>query len=208
LNKGNILIQCALTVEAKPVIRALGLEKFSDIPFPLYKKGTFALVISGVGRVRAAAGASFLLSSFEKGTLLNTGTCGDNTGMNEPGGIFTISDVADLSMPMPGKTAFPVYSIEKIRGIESATLVTSDSPAISLDERKNAAGFGELSDMEGAAIAYVAGKYRRSCSMVKIVSDSTGHVDDGDIERNIIDYSVRLGEFMGDFLREGRLNYP
>jgi len=188
----DLLIQCALSIEAMPIIDALHLEKMEDSPFPIFGRDSLKLLISGVGRVRAAAGASCILNNFKSGLLLNAGTCGDNTGKNEPGKIFNVTEVHDLSMPMPEGREVPCYRLDSMSFLDSASLVTADRPSVTREERARAANFGELADMEAGAVLYIAGKYKRECSVLKIVSDSREHETRQEIQENIGIYSEKL----------------
>ena len=163
----NICWVVALKSEAKPLISffKLDLQSGNNI-FPIYKndKLRYALVISGVGQVNAAAATAFLASKTNVppwAAWINLGIAGSADG--EIGKIYQGIKVRS---PDKNKIFFPGYRFAKI--LELMEIQTVDRPCPSV---KN----GVLHDMEASAFVDVATRF--SCNELtfsfKVVSDIT-----------------------------------
>lgn len=168
-----ILFVTALQAEAKPVIRHYRLKKdMSAKAFPVYRNGEIALVISGVGKLRAAAATAFLLTGTEaKNTLLvNLGICGiHESSAALPKTIFTAQKVTDMDT---GRDYYPDLCPEI--PIKSRNLYCFSSPVTKEDAREKNLSAGSLVDMESAGIMDAAERFLFSHQIVliKIPSDS------------------------------------
>jgi adenosylhomocysteine nucleosidase len=77
-----LLIVSALACEARPLISHFKLSLVQSSPFPLYQKDDAALVISGVGKIHAAAATAYLYSFLHHplhSSWLNIGIAGHAT---------------------------------------------------------------------------------------------------------------------------------
>jgi nucleoside phosphorylase len=103
-----IFFQTALQCEARPFISQLSLKKDRDIKkFQVYSGENCKLIVSGVGKVRAAAGTSFLLTRFEAGPedfFVNIGVCGSKSPHVKRGETVFINQVVDRDT---GRSFFP-----------------------------------------------------------------------------------------------------
>ena len=95
-----IFFQTALQCEARPFISRLSLKKDRDIKkFQVYSGENCKLIVSGVGKVRAATGTSFLLTRFEAGPadfFVNIGICGSKSPHVKKGETVFINQVVDM----------------------------------------------------------------------------------------------------------------
>ena len=69
----------ALHPEARPIIERYGLEKrLSSIPFSFFENEKHQLIISGIGRINAAAATGYLLSQIDESpqSIINLGIAG------------------------------------------------------------------------------------------------------------------------------------
>ena len=183
----------AMGIEAEPFIKGLGLDIVESKPFIINGKDDVFLIRCGVGRVRAAAAAVHLIHTCSPDIIINAGTAGGNRGDLKAGTIYNINIVFDRDMPV--KKGLQSYDLIEDRSVPSASLVSSDRPSISDLERTSAAEVADLSDMEGASIAYVAGRFNIETYIYKIISDSPGLVSRDQLMNNIKRYSEDLFVF-------------
>jgi len=103
-----ILVTVAMQCEAKPFIRHLGLKKVQDISvFPVYANERWKLIVSGVGKIRSAAAATFLLTrdlGNSHGFVLNAGVCGSGDTKTPAGTPILINKITDHDT---GRSYFP-----------------------------------------------------------------------------------------------------
>ena len=90
----------ALPVEARPLIQYLNLKRQMDTHcWPVYLHGRHVLIISGIGKVRAAMAVTWLAAKFNDrplAGLINFGFCGSSDPQAKPGDIYRISEVKDM----------------------------------------------------------------------------------------------------------------
>jgi len=157
----------ALSCEAKPIINELRLTKqFSPTPFEVFRNDFHQLVVTGIGKVAAAAATGFLLGSStrkqEVQTYLNVGIAGHGTLQTNTAFIADcISDDQDKAI------FYPPQIIDS--DFELSRLCTCSHP-----NQKYEKGLGF--DMEAHAFYSIAS---RSCTreliqVVKVVSDNEG----------------------------------
>src|SRR5690554_1763627 len=109
-----ILIITALMIEAAPLIEHFRLRRDMSIhEFPVYRNADIALIVSGVGKVRSAIAATYLLSicntkynkdienvnddsCIKDHTLVNIGFCGASETQYEIGSLILINKVIDI----------------------------------------------------------------------------------------------------------------
>lgn len=161
--KLNIVI--ALSVEAKPIIRVLKLKKdISEHVFEIYHNHdkTLCLVISGTGKINAAAATSYiaLYHKTKHQGFLNIGSAG---------GRFEIGDwfVADkLCQPSINRTYYP--KINFLKNAVSKHLETHDVPTHNYST-------DTMVDMESYGFYQTAVKFtsQEFIHVVKIISDNS-----------------------------------
>jgi len=160
-------IVTALHCEAKPLIEHFQLKKISEgnPPFPIFvnKEQTIHLIVTGVGKVKAAAGTTFLhcwTGSKPTSCFLNIGIAGSTQ--------FALGDCLLIHKIMENSTGrcwYPFVSL--IKNKNQGQLITHDVPQQSYP----AAG---LVDMEGAAFFQTASHFvsQEHIQIMKIVSDN------------------------------------
>lgn len=198
---GRILIVMAMRAEAEPLARRLGLTatplKFGKMP-TLSFNGTFrsAEILMLVNGVDAASGMDMIctqpasvattlgVQNFKPDLILNFGTCGALGGKG-----FRIGDLVlacdriwfhARRIPLPGWESYglgghPTAGTPELAtalGFKNGTLSTADSldfPALdaAVFERVG----GDIADMEGAAIAWLAALHAIPFFVLKGVTD-------------------------------------
>ena len=157
----------ALSCEAKPIIDELRLTKqFSPTPFPVFRNDFHRLVVSGIGKVAAAAATGFLLGSSsrkqEVQAYLNVGIAGHGTLQTNT--AFIANCISDDQ----GKAIFyPPQIIDS--DFELSRLCTCSNP-----NQKYEKGLGF--DMEAHAFYSIASRSttRELIQVLKVVSDNEG----------------------------------
>jgi adenosylhomocysteine nucleosidase len=157
----------ALSCEAKPIIDELRLTKqFSPSPFPVFRNDFHRLVVSGIGKVAAAAATGFLLGSSstkqEVQAYLNVGIAGHGTLQTNTAFIAScISDDQDKAI------FYPPQIIDS--DFEHSRLCTCSNP-----NQKYEKGLGF--DMEAHAFYSIASRSatRELIQVLKVVSDNEG----------------------------------
>lgn len=160
----------ALPCEAKPLIEHWHLKKICDkqLPFPIFvnKEQTIHLIISGVGKTKAAMATTFLhlfTGSQTTHCFLNIGIAGST---EFPLGKCLIAHkIIEASTQ---RCWYPFVSLLKNK--PQSVLVTHDTP----QQVYPAAG---LVDMEGSAFFQAASHYvtQEQIQIIKIVSDNDAH---------------------------------
>ena len=145
-----MLIYCATTTEARPIIEAMGLQRRQKAPFTIYK-GSHTLLIGGIGKCRAAASLSHLLTLSPE-PVLNVGL----SAGEEIGRLYHIRKVIDAD-------THQVYHLPPLDALPNETCTTHSRPA--------ATPHKGLADMEASALVCTARLYRQPIAILKVVSD-------------------------------------
>jgi len=163
-----IYLVVALKKEAEPFIRHYHLKKDMSISaFSVYQNERMTLLISGVGKIKSAMAATFLLTQSSKKDILlvNVGICGSFEKKYPTGQLFFLHKITDHDTR---RDYYPeVFSFLPIEGKEIRTFSVPVSkkklPNIPLD----------LVDMEAAGIMEAAEHFLFSHQvlLLKIVSD-------------------------------------
>lgn len=164
----------ALKPEAQAVIERFGLTPSGDRGlFPVFTSGgqSMQLVVSGPGKVQAAAATAHLASlpstrSADATGWINFGIAG--SGGEDYGKTFLAAKIEDLAA---GKSWYPVASWPKKRDLERRTIRTVDQAC---GEYPDA---GCLVEMEASGFYPVATKMSGAelCHVLKVVSDDPVH---------------------------------
>lgn len=160
-------IVTALHCEAKPLIEHFQLKKIShvDLPFSIFvnKEQTIYLIVTGIGKVKMAAGTTFLhcwTGSKPTSCFFNIGIAGSTQ--------FALGDCILIHKIMENSTErcwYPFVSL--IKNKNQGQLITHDVP----QKTYPTAG---LVDMEGSAFFQTASHFvsQEHIQVMKIVSDN------------------------------------
>lgn len=156
----------ALPSEAKPVIEALGLKKCSEkTPFPIFINKLHTLVISGVGKNRAASATGYLLGRNQSSSpvFLNFGIAGH--GSLPLGSAFLATRIIS---DQESENFYPPQLIHS--GVKKSPLCSVAQPVTNYPEP---IGY----DMEAHAFFATAclGTTRELIQVFKVVSDNPNH---------------------------------
>ncbi len=171
------------------------MQKKNGIPFPVYGSKDTILVLSGVGKVQAAMAVTYACLSLRPGIILNLGAAGANSQQAQPGEIYHIDKVLEMDR-LHFKTGKPIMflpdTLATVQELQQATLLTRDIAVVDAGERAQLARYGELSDMEGAAVVQVCRKFKTACYLFKQATDSAEHQHYNEITANIKKYRKEL----------------
>ncbi len=193
----------ALRPEADAVIRRFRLRPCQGArhPYPVYRSedGSSSLVLSGLGKVRAAAATAYLGALDHQEGLagwINFGVCG--SGRSEFGATFLASKVIEESS---GRAWYPASIVARRTCPERREVRTVDAPV------SDYPGEGCLVEMEAsgfleAASSFVSGEF---CQVVKTVSDDPDHpmesVDREKVARLCRDGLEKIEDWVMEFSR-------
>lgn len=170
---GSLRWVVAFLPEAAPIIEHFQLRKMDRGagPFPVYGSpdGKVSLVLSGKGKLNAAAATAALAAVSEdaRAAWINFGIAG--AGTNDYGNVFLASRVTDHSS---GRNWFPVSCVGPKCEPARRYVRTIDDPSGNYPED------GSLLEMEAAGFYPIALKCNSAefCHVVKVVSDDPGHL--------------------------------
>lgn len=164
-----VFIVTALMLEASPLIEYFNLKKDMTINnYEVYKSQDIALIISGVGKIKAAMAAVYLLSTFnckKDDILINIGFCGTNSLKYNLGEPIIINKVKDIDT---GRDYYP--DIYYGKNIKKAALLCSSKLMFKEDYKEDNIS---LVDMESCGIMEAGQKflYSHNTVILKIISD-------------------------------------
>jgi len=157
-----ISITCALLSEAKTLIKRYKLKQKTAItPFKVYEGDAITLIVTGVGKVNAAAGVSYLEGHRQKSSAwLNIGVAGH---ANHPiGNAYLAHSIYDESS---GHSAYPSITFQA--PCPTASMTTVAKPKLEYEG-------ASLFEMEASGFFLASSKF--SCleliHSLKIVSDN------------------------------------
>jgi len=154
----------ALAAEARPLIDALKLKREIDSPWQYYKHEDNHLLLTGIGKINAAAACGWLIGAkpeLSRSPWINIGIAGHATA--ELGSLFWVE-----RLKAPKIDLYPALHVR--HPIAGARLQTVDAPCTDYTD-------AQLVDMEGLA-------FYQSCSrfvplellhILKVVSDNREH---------------------------------
>lgn len=182
-----MIIIVALKCEASPVIHDLNLKREQSTgPFPVFSNDSVSLVISGPGKVNAAAAAAYAhacCGAQDNVPWLNIGIAGHKE--LEPGHALLASKITDTAT---GRNWYPPLVFAP--AVEQAPVVTVDRPESEFTTNA-------LYEMEASGFYEVATRFSTSelVQVLKIVSDNrlttTKHITEKYVKSLITD---RLGD--------------
>lgn len=195
----------ATRLEAEPFLNHTCARQIQEAPFNLFASELFKdktpclTIISGMGKVAAAVAAHSLIISHQVRRLINAGICGALASRAELG-IGTsvcITTAVEGDREEPGQALSPEKcSCNGFSDLTRARLVTCDRPVFDLSRKRELAVLGDVVDMEGAAVARVAAKFGKPCSLIKGISDFAESADRTILTQNLTPVSLRLAEVL------------
>lgn len=178
-------IVMATHIEAAPFIDRGMFTPVERRPLPVYKFRSFHLILSGIGKINAAAATTYLIEKYNTELMYNIGAAGSTTGAYSLGDIIHIDSVIEYDRPPI--TGSPVRYIRPdiLPGYVTGALATRDIPVVLPDDRSKVGELAPLADMEGAAFVQVCRLFRVKNYLFKIVTDTPSHSRDKEIVENI-----------------------
>ncbi|MGR8930061.1 MAG: hypothetical protein ACU836_05420 [Gammaproteobacteria bacterium] len=161
----SVFVFCALTCEAKPLIKAWRLQKnlSQDHPFAVYAGKDKAVIISGLGKVNMAAAVAYAMAlnrNPKSAVLINLGIAGHHSEA-----LATVCLAHKIIDQESGSCFYPQMPFAVT--CETQTVTTVTRPRVDYTEQG-------LYEMEAAGFYEVAMKFSSSelIQVVKIVSDN------------------------------------
>lgn len=200
----------ATRTEAMPFLTLSDAVQVSETPFRVYRTDrnpTLRIIISGMGKVAAAAAGQALILSHNASCMVNAGACGALKDLPElaVGQVLQISSAVEGDHNVMGKRPTPIACrTTRWRDLQTARLVTCDRPVFDVQRRNACAKLGEVVDMEGAAIARVADWYCLPCEMIKGVTDGAQPTHREILLENLKRISEQIGNVLWNALEANR----
>ena len=157
---------CALLAEARPLIEHWKLIKQTDAqPFAIYQNGCYALVITGIGKSRAAAAVAYGLCWLDvrQPVLINLGIAGH--AELPLGSLWAVDKITDADS---GRSWYPQLVFNE--GMPSAALLSCGRPFTDYLDCS-------LYDLEASGFFEVACKFtsQELVHCLKVISDNRQH---------------------------------
>ncbi len=203
-----IAVLFATNREARPFLTLVGAEPLEAQPFAVYKSPAYSrlrIVISRMGKIAAATACQAMILRQGATRIVNPGACGAlrDTPELAVGQLVRISEASEGDHEIFGKRVAPVPCGAGLgAALPPARLVTSDRPVFDPVRRAEYAQFGDVVDMEGAAVARAAALYGVPCDLIKGITDTALHLEREMLLRNLDTVCERLALFLRDALSE------
>lgn len=166
-----------------------GYRRVSEKPFEVWENPTKVAVITGIGLANAATALAWAAGEYDFDFAVNIGAAGAASGKFGAADVGAYFDITRIACVEP--YCETVYELDALGGAHTATLATSSRPASTAAQRARAAGFGELVDMEGWALARAAEAFSKKLFVRKILTDFSPECD---IKAGILSVCAALGE--------------
>jgi adenosylhomocysteine nucleosidase len=192
--------------EARPFLEWSQANEIATTPMRVYQVPSnprLLVTISGMGKVSAAVACHCQIKEFKVEEIVNAGVCGalQNSADYAPGKLFCIASACEGDHGLPDCPPSSFMSDGKLDwDLPAARLITCDFPVFDFDKRKALSRYGDLVDMEGAAIARVAAMYGLTWSMVKGITDTAGPNDRNELKRRLKKVSEKICKILWDQL--------
>jgi adenosylhomocysteine nucleosidase len=209
-----IALVAATLREARPLIDGLAAVERPDAVFRTWQTRTkmgdrrqqVRLLVSGVGKVAAAAATASLICQHKVDRLINFGACGAlmNRGEFRPGTLCQVIRVVEGDhLGMGERPADPVACHPvKTAGLPLVDLVTIDRPLFDPERRSRLAALGQVVDMEGGAVARTAAWFGVPCTLIKGITDPAGDGDRDLLRANLDRVSAALAQKVLELLHQ------
>lgn len=191
----------ATLLEAEPFIKGLSLKRVSAKPFPVYRAGNIAAVISGIGKANCAMATAYACLELEPRLLVNLGAAGATDAALPLGENLHVYRAVEFDRPGLRTKAPHEHTPDIMKGFSLAAIATQDRPTLECGERRALAAKARLVDMESASFIQACRKFGKKCYVFKFVTDTPAHTHGSDIVDNIEKYR---GQFF-DFFRQSVL---
>lgn len=158
----HLLFVVALAAEARPLLTHYGLKRVNDAGFSIYAKGSTYLVISGIGKINAAAATAHALSRLpHNGCAINIGIAGSDSPL---GTLFRANRITDGN-PASQQALYPPQIFQQ--HFPGRTVSSVDQPETNYTET-------EVFDMEAHAFCTTARRYLTAecVQSLKVISDN------------------------------------
>ena len=165
-----------------------GYRRVSEKPFEVWENPTKVAVITGIGLANAATALAWAAGEYDFDFAVNIGAAGAASGKFGAADVGAYFDITRIACVEP--YCETVYELGALGGARTATLATSSRPASTAAQRARA-GFGELVDMEGWALARAAEAFSKKLFVRKILTDFSPECD---IKAGILSVCAALGE--------------
>jgi nucleoside phosphorylase len=202
----------ATSQEARPFLMAGQARIIAREPFTVYQSDLhpfLRVIVSGMGKVSAAAAAQALILMHGAERLVNAGACGAlrDGGDLAIGKLVRISEATEGDHEIFGKRLPPApCSAAEFFDLAPVRLVTSDRPVFDTDIRAAFARLGDVVDMEGAAVARIARYYQLPCTLIKGVTDNAQPLDRRTLLENLTTVSETIAQKLWEVFKEGKDN--
>lgn len=200
--------------EAEPFLEMVLAEPTTRVKLSVYNgrlpspgNRTIRAGIMGMGPDAAEWAARSFLEDYPVKALVNAGICGalGNGPPFAPGSTFTVSHV----LPEPSYANSDAGSTALYSGpwadLPKARLVTVNKPVFDSGRRYELSKFGDLVDMEGAAVAQAADLFGIPCCMIKGVTDMADKGERERLQQNVNLVSRRIARLLVDGLANFKL---
>ncbi|BCD60233.1 MULTISPECIES: hypothetical protein [unclassified Nitratiruptor] len=147
-----MLIIAATYTEIAPIIEKLDMKQIEKKPFSIYANQKHRIVISGIGKIKAAAALSYALVQ-KREEVCNIGyAAGESIGS-----LFAIKKVIDIDSDK-------VFHIDTPPILPKTSCTTFSKP-VHIKQKT-------LADMEASAIVETAKLFKTPVYIIKLVSDN------------------------------------
>jgi nucleoside phosphorylase len=154
-------------------------------PFPVYELDDFLLIISGMGKGRAALAVSHARYRHGIERFLNLGAAGALDENLSTGEVFQADRVCEYDRPRLPDMEDRFFTPDLLEGHRNAPLATRDVPTVSADERRMVSRVARMVDMEGAGFMQACSILGCRGSLFKIITDTPGDDDQVSIVRRV-----------------------
>jgi nucleoside phosphorylase len=189
MDRAPVHLIAALPAEVKPLISRFNLERVQpDRVFPVYRNRHLSLVVSGVGKVNAAAASAFLyaLNGFPNGAVwINLGIAGHK---DLPLGDAVLAHrITDAASGRQWHPPLAIHAPCKTVGLE-----TLDEP--NFDYPRDSAFDMEASGFYATAVRFSRAELVQCLKVISDNGDSPGHGIDAATVRRLIGAKLALLE--------------
>jgi 4-hydroxybenzoate polyprenyltransferase len=188
--------------EAEPLLQRFTTRAIDGGKLPLLElvgsdgKVMALLVIAGIGPAAGDRAARYLVETRQVKRIVNAGICGAASDAVAVGTVLRV-DQARLEGEPPKPCARSAWT-----ELAGARLTTCQQPVFDGERRQQISAWGELVDMEGAAIAKVCHQHGIPAHLIKGVSDRADAAGKRAVEENIDIVSRQVAEVVADGLPE------
>lgn len=188
-----IFICTAMYIEAEPIINTLNLKKDVTITkFQVFKNNDITLIITGIGKIKAAISLTSILSNFnisKSDLVINIGLCGSKNMQYKIGETFLCNKIVDNDTKM---TYFADIVFKHPFNETSLQCCSREIDNLNLSNEFE----GNLIDMESTGIYESALTFYENHQIlfIKIISDylNTRNLDISNVKNILIDSMQKI----------------